>query len=202
MIEPLTPAQLHACHRWFGVDEVEEFAGNPNQGDRASLDASVDEFGWIDGIVVHRGTVIAGNHRLRLARDRGEEGLPGYDLPGELTREEALALVVVHNQTARVAKDDPKLLAEAHATIVNVDVGLAEVAGWTEPAEAVPVLAPPPSTEPPAPPEGAPVSDAVANRFLVLAYPAETFPTVVEALSEVAEDHSTAVLEVLRSANG
>lgn len=110
----LTPRQLHEAHRWFPLDELVTLPGNPNTGDGASLTASLDEFGWMDGIVVHQGVVIAGNHRLAQAQEAGEEGLPGYDLSAlELDDARRMAMAIAHNRTTRLGEDDRELLGDA-----------------------------------------------------------------------------------------
>ena len=128
-MKPLTPEALHAAHRWFRLDELQRLPGNPNQGDRASLDASLDRFGWFDGIVVVDGVVIAGNHRLDQAVERSEAGLPGYDLSGfDISDAERISMAVTHNRTTRAGADDPELLAAAMQTVALVDRDLAVVA--------------------------------------------------------------------------
>lgn len=116
MAEPITPEQLHKSHRWFQLDELVTLPGNPNQGDEASLNSSVDEFGWIDGLVVHSGVIIAGNHRLEQAITRSEPGLPGYDLTEvvpDLDDARRMAMAIAHNRTTRLGEDDQLLLADA-----------------------------------------------------------------------------------------
>lgn len=127
----ITARQLFECHRWFKLDELEQLPGNPNRGDEQSLTASLDEFGWIDGIVVHGGTVIAGNHRLGQAVERGEPGLPGYDLTSvvpDLPAARRLALAIAHNQTTRAGDNDRELLTAALEAVAVLDRDLAIVA--------------------------------------------------------------------------
>lgn len=116
MPDPITPEQLHASHRWFTLDELAHLPGNPNQGNEASLAASVDEFGWMDGVVVHSGVVIAGNHRMEQALAREEAGLPGYDLTDvipDLDEARRMTMAIAHNRTTRLGEDDRGLLADA-----------------------------------------------------------------------------------------
>jgi site-specific DNA-methyltransferase (adenine-specific) len=121
----ITPRQLHDSHRWITLDEVAHLPGNPNRGDTDSLDRSLEEFGWFDGIVIHRGVIIAGNHRYDAAAARGEEGLPGYDL-SEFDIDDArrMAMAIVHNATTRLGRDDPSLLSEAIGGISALDAPL------------------------------------------------------------------------------
>lgn len=131
----ITPQQLHESHRWFRLDELQQLPGNPNRGDRDSLESSVGEFGWIDGIVVHDGVVVAGNHRLEQAAARGETGLPGYDLTAvvpDLPAARRMAMALAHNYTTRAGSNDGELLAEALTGIAVEDIDLADVAGYND----------------------------------------------------------------------
>lgn len=128
----ISAEDLHAAHRWIGLDEIEQLPGNPNLGDAESLDASVDEFGWFDGLVVHQGKVVAGNSRLRRAIADGESGLPGYDLTEllpDLSDARRMAMALAHNHTSRQGRNDPILLADAIVAVAEVDHHLADVAG-------------------------------------------------------------------------
>ena len=121
----ITPEELHQCHRWIRLDEVRRLPGNPNRGHAPSLAASVDTFGWVDGLVVHRGVILAGNHRFDLALAQGLEGLPGYDLSKfDLSAAEVMARALAHNHTTRAGVDDPELLAAALGTVGPVGAAL------------------------------------------------------------------------------
>lgn len=112
--QPITARQLFEAHRWFTLDELAHLPGNPNQGDPDSLTASLDEFGWMDGVVVADGVLIAGNHRLDQALAKGEEGLPGYDLtPYVGDDRRRMAMAIAHNRTTRLGQDDPQALTQA-----------------------------------------------------------------------------------------
>lgn len=139
MSDPITAEQLYNSHRWFKLDELEQLPGNPNRGDEQSLTASLDEFGWIDGIVVHDGVVVAGNHRLQRAVDAGENGLPGYDLTAvvpDLPAARRMAMALAHNQTTRLGTDDDELLAAALHAVAVFDRDLAAVAVGPDLADA------------------------------------------------------------------
>lgn len=131
MTAQITPKQLHDSHRWFKLDELEQLPGNPNRGDTESLEASVGEFGWIDGIVVHDGVVIAGNHRLQRALDAGETGLPGYDLTAvvpDLPAARRMAMALAHNYTSRAGSNEPDMLVAAVTAMSLIDRDLVDVA--------------------------------------------------------------------------
>lgn len=131
-IPRIKPEDLHDAHRWFNLDELTHLPGNPNQGDPDSLAASVDEFGYMDGIVVHSGVIVAGNHLVERARAEGEGGLPGYDLTTvlpDIPAARRMAMALAHNHTNRAGRDDPALLAEAFTEIAGLDLQLASVAG-------------------------------------------------------------------------
>lgn len=135
MADPITAEQLYKSHRWFKLDELQQLPRNPNLGDADSLDSSLSEFGWIDGIVVHDGVVVAGNHRLEQAAERGETGLPGYDLTAvvpDLPAARRMAMALAHNRTTRAGRNDTELLVEALTPIAAVDVELADVAGYND----------------------------------------------------------------------
>lgn len=126
----ITAKQLHETHRWITLDEVAHLPGNPNLGDADSLEASIDEFGWFDGIVVHRGVIVAGNHRYDAAVAAGEEGLPGYDLSAfDLDDARRMAMSLAHNRTNRLGSNDDRLLMMALQQITEVDPALATLAG-------------------------------------------------------------------------
>ena len=60
-----------------------------------ALDSSVETFGWFDGVIVHKGRLIAGHNRLRRAQQDDEEGLPGYDLSAyELADAQIMAMAI------------------------------------------------------------------------------------------------------------
>jgi hypothetical protein len=156
MKQPITPEELHRSHRWFKLDELRQLPGNPNTGDEQSLTDSIDQFGWFDGIVVADGIVLAGNHRLQRALDRGEAGLPGYDLTGfDVSDAERMSMAITHNRTTRAGVDDPELLRAALETVAVDDRQLAVVAVGPELADdmlgpaVVPDFAPlPPESQP------------------------------------------------------
>lgn len=117
----ISPRELHDSHRWIHLDEIRLLPGNPNLGNEESLSASLSTFGWIDGIIIHSGTVLAGNHRVEAARAAGEEGLPGYDLSRfDMNEAKRLALALTHNFTSRAGVDDPELLAAAAAAVAEL----------------------------------------------------------------------------------
>lgn len=188
---PITPEQLHKAHRWIHLDEVVTLPGNPNKGDEASLAASIDEFGWLDGIVIRNGVVIAGNHRLERARARGEAGLPGYDLTGidaawdDVT---ALAAALTLNRSARAGADDPELLAAALASVgtVTESTALPDPATTVDDVQAAPV--------------GQSTSEAQAGfvgsatRNLVLSYTTADYADLAAKAGDLAPDLPFAVL--------
>lgn len=121
----ITPEDLHTCHRWIRLDEVTRLPGNPNLGDYTSLSASLNEFGWFDGIIVHDGVLLAGNHRYEQAAAAGLEGLPGYDLSRfPMSDAERMASAVAHNHTTRAGVNDPTLLTAALDALGPIDPAL------------------------------------------------------------------------------
>lgn len=128
--EPISAEQLAECHRMIALDEIKRLPRNPNVGDRESLDASLDRFGWFQGIVIADGVIVAGNHRVEAARARGVTHLPGYDLTGfDLSAADRMGMALADNYTNRAGRNDPERLADALVKIGTVDRGLADVAG-------------------------------------------------------------------------
>lgn len=178
---PVTPEQLMGFHRLIPLDELAHLPGNPNQGDEASLSSSLDEFGWMDGIVVCAGTVIAGNHRVDLARARGLTHLPGYDLtPLGMSAAQQMAAALTLNRTGRAGLDDPALLNRA-LTLIGDRAGT---------IAALPAaLAVPPDVE--AQPVGQTTTQAQGGfvgsdtRQLILAYPVEEHAELARLAGEL-----------------
>lgn len=202
----MTPEQLHATHRWFPITELRLLEGNPNVSDELLLADSLDEFGWLHGIVVHAGVVLAGNHRVKYAVGHGLEGLPGYDLtPLALSDAEVMARALAHNHTARAGQDDPAALSAAVALVAAQDRDLALLAGLPDVADFIDL--------PPLLPEAtdAPLSDPLPDagdlsvRYFVCAYPADRFPDVVRALNNRRTDpdqsNSDVVADLIRNAH-
>lgn len=187
---PVTPEQLHKFHRLIPLDELAHLPGNPNLGDEASLGSSLDEFGWMDGIVVCAGTVIAGNHRVDLARARGETHLPGYDLTAlGLNAAQQMAAALTLNRTGRAGVDDPALLNRALTLVGDRADGLAAL-----PA----ALAVPPDVT--ARPVGQTTTEAQSGfvgsetRQLILAYPVEEHAELARLAGELDPSVPMAVL--------
>lgn len=180
----MTPEELHACHAWFPIETLTPLPGNPNQGDVALLTESVETFGWLQGIVVHKGVILAGNHRYHVAIETGAAGLPGYDLSAvELTEARRMAMALAHNHTARAGRDDPLALEAAHQLIAERDAALAVLAGRSDVGDLLPmpVFGSADLTATVAPPGGLPAS----VRFVILTFPAETFASVTARLDEL-----------------
>lgn len=201
----MTPEELHSCHRWFALDELRLLEGNPNVGDELLLAESLDTFGWLSGIVVHDGTVLAGNHRVRNAVGRALDGLPGYDLTSlGLSDAEVMARALAHNHTARAGSNDEALETEALAMLAEVDGDLARLAGLPEQVDFV-ALPPVDSPEGGDPSGPTPPASDLSLRYFVLEYPADRFPDVVDALnarrSDPDEANATVVARLIRDAH-
>lgn len=203
----MTPEELHACHRWFPLTELRLLDGNPNVSDEVLLAESLDTFGWLSGIVVHNGVVVAGNHRVRYAVGRALDGLPGYDLSElDLSEAEVMARALAHNHTARAGANDAGLEAEALSMLADVDADLARLAGL---APTVDFVALPPVDGAGQPDQGdgegsGPAPD-LALRYFVLEYPAAALPDIVDALNQRRTDpdepNSTVVARLIRHAH-
>jgi len=139
------------------IDSISRHPENNNVGDKASIRASIDEFGFFDPVIVQRSTghIIGGNHSWEVYRDKGAERIPVifYDVDDLTAKRMLLAL----NRTTRLGHDDEeatfKLLRalEAEAGTPSVFVGT----GWdmddfeslAEQFDALPVMPPPAEPE-------------------------------------------------------
>lgn len=93
------------------IDEILEHPDNPRRGDEAAIDASMAAHGFYGAVLVQASTrqIIAGNHRTRVARRRGETTIPVLWL--DVDDDQARRLLLVDNRTNDLADyDDSDLL--------------------------------------------------------------------------------------------
>ena len=93
------------------LDQLAEHPANPNVGAKGVIAESLDEHGFYGAVLVQKSTgrIIAGNHRLQLAQERGATSIPGFWL--DVADDEAEAILAVDNESTRLGKyDETKLL--------------------------------------------------------------------------------------------
>lgn len=91
-------------------DPLKEHPQNPNRGDVAVIDESIDENGWYGAVIAQVGTgyILTGNHRYRAAKARGAKEIPVIwkDVDDEI----AVKIMLGDNQIARRAQMDEETL--------------------------------------------------------------------------------------------
>ena len=104
----------------FPIDELVEHPDNPRRGNEAAIDASMEAHGFYGAVVVQASTrrILAGNHRTRVARRRGETTVPVLLL--DVDDDQARRVLLVDNRTNDLAVYDDdelsRLLEELAAT--------------------------------------------------------------------------------------
>jgi DNA modification methylase len=108
----------------FPIDQLSEHPDNPRRGDVDAIAASLDAHGFYGAVLVQASTrrIIAGNHRTRVARDRGATTVPVLWL--DVDDDEAARLLLVDNRTADDAVYDSHALADLLASLSVTDAGL------------------------------------------------------------------------------
>lgn len=83
------------------IDSIREHPANPNEADVDLIADSLDRFGFIGAIVVHKstGNILSGNHRYRTAKAKGAPAIPGFWL--DVDDETAGQWMVTDNDSAR-----------------------------------------------------------------------------------------------------
>ena len=82
------------------IDTLLEHPDNPRRGDEAAIDESMAAHGFYGAVIVQTSTsrIIAGNHRTRVARRRGETTVPVLWL--DVDDDQARRLLLVDNRTS------------------------------------------------------------------------------------------------------
>lgn len=94
------------------LDLLTEHPSNPRRGSVQVIADSIDANGFYGAVVAQRSTgfVVAGNHRLKAARDRGLATVPVVWL--DIDDERAKRILLVDNRSSDLAGyDDPELAA-------------------------------------------------------------------------------------------
>lgn len=106
------------------VADLIEHPQNAHQGDDDLVSESVDTLGFFGAVLVQRSTnyVIAGNTRLRTARRKGADTIPGFWL--DVDDETALRILLIDNRATEVATYDNEGLADVLSLLAESEAGL------------------------------------------------------------------------------
>ncbi len=111
------------------LDRLHELPGNPRQGNVEAVVRSYSKFGQRKPIVARRdGTVIAGNHQLKAARQLGWSKIAVVWVDDD--DETASAFALADNRTADLGSYDDDLLAELLSHVEDLD--LLAATGYTQ----------------------------------------------------------------------
>jgi len=94
------------------LDKLTEHPSNPRRGDVQVIADSIDANGFYGAVVAQRSTgfVVAGNHRLKAAREKGLDTVPVVWL--DVDDDRAKRILLVDNRSSDLAGyDDPELAA-------------------------------------------------------------------------------------------
>jgi site-specific DNA-methyltransferase (adenine-specific) len=113
------------------ISQLAPHPDNPRRGDVSMLVDSFDENGFYGAVIAQRssGHVLAGNHRLLAARERGADRLPVIWLDCDDDR--ARRILLVDNRANDLAGYDQSTLAEILQSLEGTDLGLAGT-GYTD----------------------------------------------------------------------
>ena len=111
------------------IDTLHELPGNPRQGNVEAVALSYERFGQRKPIVARRdGTVIAGNHQLKAAKQLGWSKIAVVWVDDD--DETASAFALADNRTADLGSYDEDLLAELLSRVEDLD--LLAATGYTQ----------------------------------------------------------------------
>lgn len=109
----------------FPLSDLIEHPDNPRHGDEAAIDESMAAHGFYGAVLAQASTnqIIAGNHRARVARRRGESSVPVLFL--DVDDDQARRLLLVDNRTNDTATYDNTELVRLLGEIDRTEIGLA-----------------------------------------------------------------------------
>ena len=95
----------------FPLDQLTEHPDNPRRGDETVLEQSMAAHGFYGAVIAQRssGRIIAGNHRARVARRRGETAVPTILL--DVDDDQARRILLIDNRSSDLATYDDRQLA-------------------------------------------------------------------------------------------
>lgn len=94
------------------VADLKPHPQNPNEGDVGAVYQSIEANGFYGALIVQESTghVLAGNHRLKAAKDAGLAKVPVIYV--DVSDEQALRILLADNRTAALATQDEALLRD------------------------------------------------------------------------------------------
>ena len=106
------------------IDSIEPYENNARKHgkkDLASIQKSIEEFGFNDPIGVWNNKIVEGHGRLLAAKELGFKKVPVIRLDN-LTDEQRRAYTLAHNKTAELSDWDYGVLAEELKDIADIDM--------------------------------------------------------------------------------
>jgi hypothetical protein len=102
-------------------DPLKEHPQNPNKGAVEIIDESIEENGWFGAVIAQRSTgyILAGNHRYRVARERGATSIPV--IWKDIDDETALRILLVDNSSTRAGMIDEEQLHTILSSLTSLD---------------------------------------------------------------------------------
>jgi ParB-like chromosome segregation protein Spo0J len=103
------------------VGKLEEHPQNPRVGNVDVIDESMEVNGWYGAVVAQKSTgfILAGNHRFRVAKERGAKTIPV--IYRDVDDETAIRILLVDNKSADAGGYDEALLAELLEGLETLD---------------------------------------------------------------------------------
>lgn len=106
------------------IDRLRPHPANPRQGDVGAIYDSINANGFYGAVVVQESTgyVLAGNHRLKAAKEAGLEAVPAIYV--DVDDERAMRILLADNRTNDVASYDNDALADLLEHLASTPSGL------------------------------------------------------------------------------
>lgn len=106
------------------IDSITEHPENDNKGDEASIDQSMEVNGWYGACVYQKSTgwIIAGNHRHRVAKRRGDTEIDAFEL--DCDDATALRILLFDNETTRRGSTNKEHTAKVLRMLADANQGL------------------------------------------------------------------------------
>ncbi len=120
----------------MNVEEVpltalHEHESNPRCGDVGAIVESIKAHGWFGTVVANKdGTVLAGNHRLKAARELGMAKVPVFRV--DVDDETALRILLADNRTSDLASWDNGALAGLLTDLAQTSATGLDGLGWDD----------------------------------------------------------------------
>lgn len=108
----------------IGIDEVQQYPDNYNNGDVEAIAASMEVNGVFQAVIAQRSTgyILAGNHRYAALKYLGSQVIPVLWI--DCDDERARRILVADNLIGKAATPDEALLADHLALLDATEVGL------------------------------------------------------------------------------